>query len=91
LNLRIISVYNENLVAYYTTQQNKKINYQIFKDNLRSLLPSYMVPTIFKLLKEIPINKIKLFLAKALFLIFSIIVLFLILKIHNIQDSWNFS
>ena len=49
-----LDVDNDNLIAYYTTDDNLDINE--VKDALRDELPYYMIPSLFIELNEIPLN-----------------------------------
>lgn len=46
---------NKKLVAFYTLQNNEKLNTTELRDFLLQKLPEYMVPSVFKKLNEMPI------------------------------------
>ncbi|MBQ2831509.1 non-ribosomal peptide synthetase [Methanobrevibacter sp.] len=49
-----LDVDNDNLIAYYTT--NAELDINEVKENLEDNLPSYMIPSLFIELDEIPLN-----------------------------------
>ena len=49
-----LDVDNDNLIAYYTT--NAELDINEVKENLEENLPSYMIPSLFIELDEIPLN-----------------------------------
>lgn len=54
--LNIVEPENHYLVAWYVCKTDSAVTPDVLRENLLALLPEYMIPAIFHLIDEIPVN-----------------------------------
>lgn len=52
----VVTLSNDKLVAYYVSKSNESIDISICREKLQRRLPSYMVPSIYVCIDEIPLT-----------------------------------